>query len=133
CSHRQPACILLSTRSADLRLLLSSPTRRSSDRGGARGAEDILMIISPAAHRRGARWGPASTLPPLDASRTAMPTMTPPAARSGTLTRAIALMEPGLRAHRLTLGIGLLALVLSVWTRVSVPVSLKQSIDSALA
>lgn len=62
-----------------------------------------------------------------------MPTMTPPAARSGTLTRAIALMEPGLRAHRLTLGIGLLALVLSAWTRVAVPVPLKQSIDSALA
>src|SRR5699024_11396268 len=91
-------------RSAGGAVPAAPPHRRHP--GGARGAADILMIVSPAAHRRGARWGPASTLPPLDASRTAMPTMTPPAARSGTLTRAITLMEPGLRAHRLTLGIG---------------------------
>ena len=62
-----------------------------------------------------------------------MPTVTPPAARSGALSRAIALMEPGLRAHRPALALGLLALVLSTWMLVALPVPLKHSIDSALA
>lgn len=54
-------------------------------------------------------------------------------AHSGTLSRAIALLEPGLRAQRPALVLGLITLVLSTWTLVALPMPLKHSIDSALA
>jgi len=62
-----------------------------------------------------------------------MPTVTPPSVTSGAVRRALALLEPGLRAHRPALASGLLALVLGTWALVAVPVPLKHSLDSALA